>query len=1207
MKKIVLITLWLSLIACLTAIEISVEIDPYGWQKDRSTNNSSIMIEPGSPMLPYIPVSVLIPFGEKVESVSVSLSEQVNAGNRASFPVAQHQLPISPRTQEDAKTPALPELQNRFYPDRDYDYLGTQYYRGYQIAIFNLYPYHYNPISREIMVSSNALISIQSSFSSTEAEYQAAFVTRNTDTINTLGKMLANPDVIAGYRESASYRSISPSTRLIDFSTPRQMIIVTNAERENWFTEYAQWRSSMGVSTGIFTMEDILSSYTGSDSAAKLRNFIAHAYQTWSDSESPLEYVILGGDDEIVPERGTFGRVGDTVDNRMPTDLYYGALDGTWNANNNNLYGEVSDNVDLIPEVHVGRFPAETLSEFQNIFRKSKYYVEANTFSNNLALFIGENLNMNPVTWGGDYKDDVAQYLPDEYNLYTLYQREGTYNAGAVWNAINNGAGVMNHMGHANETSLIGQSSTGVNNLQNSEYGFLYSQGCYPAAFDQRTSGDGESVGEHFVTASGALFAFIGNTRYGWYMPGSIEGASQFYDRQFFNGLFDQDLPELGKALSFSRTQNLNAAMSNDVMRWCYYEMVLFGDPSIAVKPADANMPMLSLNSYSFSDEDGDNDGTINPGEIIRFHPVVRNSTGWGTANDVMVRIVSVPPGVEALGPCVSIAQLAPGALSDANLFSRIQLPETLGFGIYNIKVEIESLHPITSLSTGIRTFTVEIQLTLEDNRFPWESSTGSKSAPVVGNFDDQPGLDILYLDALGNASVIGNDGELSQSFSSELDLLINRSYSVGNIDGIGADDIVIASRTGDIYAMNIDGDMLFSGYRPDTSFLITPVLADINGNGNLEIVCGGMDGKLYALSSTGALLQGFPVSLGGLFQSEIAAADMNGDGNLDIIAGTSSGNLFVVNSSGTILPGFPVNLGSSITGSPTITHDNRIICSTSTQIYIVSPTGEIISTRSTDSAIAGGFAIGDITGDGIGIDAAGVSLSGTVYAFSSNGVDLPGFPVSTGVSFSCPPLLANLDDNPQLEIILHSYDNTLYIYNSDSSLKQGYPFVSTLNGSNPGTLIDFDENGVAKLVLGFSNGVVVYNLRASSSQLAPWTTYRGGLLRQGSFASTGSVSTSDSYASPVSTELFQNYPNPFNPETTIRYSIAKAAPVGLDIYNVKGQKVRSLPQGNKQAGTFSVVWDGKDDTGRGVASGVYLYRLSIDNRILQKRMLLLK
>jgi hypothetical protein len=82
--------------------------------------------------------------------------------------------------------------------------------------------------------------------------------------------------------------------------------------------------------------------------------------------------------------------------------------------------------------------------------------------------------------------------------------------------------------------------------------------------------------------------------------------------------MFENAQAELGKALTYSRLDNLNSAMENDVMRWCYYETVLFGDPSITVKHPDTFMPLVSLHSYTVTDEDGDNDGTINPG---RKHP----------------------------------------------------------------------------------------------------------------------------------------------------------------------------------------------------------------------------------------------------------------------------------------------------------------------------------------------------------------------------------------------------------------------------------------------------------------------------------------------------------------------------------------------------------------------------------------------------------
>ncbi|MDD3524620.1 MAG: FlgD immunoglobulin-like domain containing protein, partial [Candidatus Cloacimonetes bacterium] len=103
-------------------------------------------------------------------------------------------------------------------------------------------------------------------------------------------------------------------------------------------------------------------------------------------------------------------------------------------------------------------------------------------------------------------------------------------------------------------------------------------------------------------------------------------------------------------------------------------------------------------------------------------------------------------------------------------------------------------------------------------------------------------------------------------------------------------------------------------------------------------------------------------------------------------------------------------------------------------------------------------------------------------------------------------------------------------------------------------------------------------------------------------------VSNDDPVApEPGQIALMQNYPNPFNPSTTISYSLPEATKVRLDIYNLKGQLVKSLVNAKQQTGIHSVVWNGNDTNNTPVASGVYLYRVSSQNGIQIKRMLLLK
>jgi len=98
-----------------------------------------------------------------------------------------------------------------------------------------------------------------------------------------------------------------------------------------------------------------------------------------------------------------------------------------------------------------------------------------------------------------------------------------------------------------------------------------------------------------------------------------------------------------------------------------------------------------------------------------------------------------------------------------------------------------------------------------------------------------------------------------------------------------------------------------------------------------------------------------------------------------------------------------------------------------------------------------------------------------------------------------------------------------------------------------------------------------------------------------------------DVWNRPVTSSLSVAYPNPFNPVTTLRYDLAEAGEVRLTIYNVAGQVVRRLASGRQVAGQYSVIWDGRDDAGRAVATGVYLARLEAGAFRQTQKMLLLK
>lgn len=93
----------------------------------------------------------------------------------------------------------------------------------------------------------------------------------------------------------------------------------------------------------------------------------------------------------------------------------------------------------------------------------------------------------------------------------------------------------------------------------------------------------------------------------------------------------------------------------------------------------------------------------------------------------------------------------------------------------------------------------------------------------------------------------------------------------------------------------------------------------------------------------------------------------------------------------------------------------------------------------------------------------------------------------------------------------------------------------------------------------------------------------------------------------PTAYALEQNYPNPFNPTTTINFALPKAGKVDVTVYNLLGQQVNNLVTGDMPAGVHSVVWDGRNQDGQSVSSGIYFYKITAGDFSQTKKMMMLK
>jgi flagellar hook assembly protein FlgD len=105
-----------------------------------------------------------------------------------------------------------------------------------------------------------------------------------------------------------------------------------------------------------------------------------------------------------------------------------------------------------------------------------------------------------------------------------------------------------------------------------------------------------------------------------------------------------------------------------------------------------------------------------------------------------------------------------------------------------------------------------------------------------------------------------------------------------------------------------------------------------------------------------------------------------------------------------------------------------------------------------------------------------------------------------------------------------------------------------------------------------------------------------------------GGVTNSDNTVPQYCDELQSIFPNPFNPEATVQFSVKQdGTRVRMDIFNARGQKIRTILDNKMAAGTHLTTWNGVDDQSHSVGSGVYLCRLIIGNQTFSRRMMLVK
>jgi len=538
--------------------------------------------DPGEPCLPVKGAYILLPRNTQVGKIDVTSSKKECLGSNFNIVPSGKPVPLSMANL--AKPPeSNPEIyeSNNPFPGVLFTEVGTYSFRGYDVLVLSLYPVQYIPVKGELFYFNNITVSVELV---EDKNTNSLFRGLMNDKLE-ITKKVDNPAVVDTYKKSTT----CPVLGQYDF------LILTTDEFKNSFEPLKNVHDAEGIKTEIKTLRDI-SLFPDSVTPEDIRDFIKDEYLN-----NGIEYVLLGGDADAVLAKMlyVFGLDEETwsYETEMPSDLYYACLDGPYNFDGDDRWGEPTDgedgsDIDLFAEVYVGRACVDNIDDAERFVDKTIAYIYSHKNDDDYLkkfLFAGEYLgDYGIATWGGNYLDQLIngstddEYsttgIPsDKYEIITLYDRDDTWPESEIVALINEGVHVVQHDGHSNYNYNLKMSSSDIDAFTNEKYCFVYSNGCMAGGFD-----NDDCFAEYMTikTENGA-FAGIWNARYGWFWAYSTDGDSQRFAREFWDAVFDENISEIRKANQDSKEDNLYL-IGRSCIRWCYYELNLFGDPTLS-------------------------------------------------------------------------------------------------------------------------------------------------------------------------------------------------------------------------------------------------------------------------------------------------------------------------------------------------------------------------------------------------------------------------------------------------------------------------------------------------------------------------------------------------------------------------------------------------------------------------------------------------
>jgi len=543
----------------------------------------------GEPSLPEFTARIALPTGCAATRIEVADVEYTPVRGRFTVIPAVAPVPLSIE-QEVYPVEPDPDIYGSStpYPQKPVSFEGSSVIMGIPVAYLKVYPVRWNPASRRVDILTDLTLNVTYEISSEASTVSRRSIQSELRSQEIVRNSVMNPEAV-----SASGATIVDSKDL----TYGEYVIITIPDYLSYAQDLADWKTSKGIPTNVYTTTVIQGWYTCCDLLQEIRAFLTDC------RDGGVEYVLIYGDDDRIAGRDAEITT-ESYTEYPPVDLYWADNNDTapgidrWDSNNNYVWGEYGiDNVDYHPDLWVGRASVNTTGEC-TIFNNKVYIYEQITTTDFTAPIEERIGYTTELLWGDPYwcwgysgAELISNYVPAAWEEEKCYDYYGDNSVTITRNMINAGPHHLYHASHGSETSFslpggsydtsdfmnqTNISSGGLPAIWNSvscNIGYLdYSEDCMGDAWNNSPNG-------------GGFGAF--NARYGWGDPENPGyGLSEILSRYFYDVMWNDDLYNLGVAHLMGSDEM--CPPSDEYDDWCVKEYNLFGEPELPMWFVDA-------------------------------------------------------------------------------------------------------------------------------------------------------------------------------------------------------------------------------------------------------------------------------------------------------------------------------------------------------------------------------------------------------------------------------------------------------------------------------------------------------------------------------------------------------------------------------------------------------------------------------------------